>query len=287
MQKNAESLIRLFTSLRMKPLQALLLSAGATTLVFILDFATPPELSFSLFYLFPLAIGMLFCDRWLGWANALFCTLAWMVAFLLSPQRSSSAFYLVWTFMVRIATNAIFAYLLDVLRQVIEGLHELSLIDPLTGAANRRFFEGYLSRTIDRAIRTKEALTLLALDFDDFKELNDRYGHDRGDEALMGLVRAIQGKIRPDDMLCRLGGDEFVLVLYGMDYDRSEEVMARLRQAIREEHAARGIESTQSIGAITFLSMDEGAEAMMKKADELLYEVKREGKNTIKHSLRP
>jgi len=285
LEKNAESLIRFFTSQRLKPFQAILLSAGTTILVFVLDLVTPPELSFSLFYLFPLAIGMLFCGRRLGWANALFCTLAWTVAYLLSRQPSASTFSVVWTFLARIATNAIFAYILDVLRQVIEGLRELSLIDPLTGAANRRFFEGYLARTIDRAIRAKEPLTLLAIDFDDFKELNDRYGHDRGDEALMGLVRAIQGRIRPDDMLCRLGGDEFALVLYAMDYDRSEEVMARLLEAIRAELSARGIESTLSIGAITFLSMGAGAFTMLKKADELLYEVKKMGKNAIKHSL--
>jgi diguanylate cyclase (GGDEF)-like protein len=282
-RKNVETLIRLLLAKRMKPIRALLIAAGTTTLVFVLDLVTTPELSFSLFYLFPLAIGMLFCNRRTGYANALFCTLAWIAAQLLTGQGYRSPFFVVWAFVIRIATNAVFAYVLDILGQVIEELRELSLIDPLTGAANRRFFEGYLDRTIERASRDKESLTILALDFDDFKELNDKHGHDRGDEALMGLVRAIQGHIRPDDMLCRLGGDEFALVLYAMDYEKSEEVIERLMEAIHRELSQRGVENTLSIGVITFSTMDRSAHAMLKRADELLYEVKKNGKNSLKH----
>jgi diguanylate cyclase (GGDEF)-like protein len=286
-EKNVESLIRLLFSQKLSHLKVLVLAMGTTMAIFALDLVTPQELSFSLFYLFPIAVGMLFGSRKTGYANALLATLAWMAAQLISGQPFSSIFYLLWAFVIRIATNAIFAYLLDALKQVIEGLRELSLIDPLTGAANRRFFEGYLDRTIDRSVRDHQPLTLLALDFDDFKALNDRQGHDRGDLALMGLVRAIQGRIRPDDMLCRLGGDEFALVLYAMDYQKSEEVIARLMDAVRAEFEARGLDATLSVGAITYTEMDSGARNMLKRADELLYDVKRAGKNAIKHLAEP
>ena len=287
MEKNVEFFIKLFIARKMKPRPVALAGIGATAVILALDVATPREFSFSLFYLLPIAFGILLGGRKLGYVNAFLATLAFIAAQLLSGQTYSTPFFLAWAIAIRAASNAIFVYILDILKQVIEEFRELSLLDPLTGAANRRFFEGYLDRTIQRSRRDKQPLTLLALDFDEFKALNDKHGHDRGDEALMGLVRAIQGKIRPDDMLCRMGGDEFALVLYAMDHEKSQEVIARLMDAIHSELKARGIELSLSVGAISFATASGNPAAMLKRADELLYEVKRSGKNSIRHIALP
>jgi diguanylate cyclase (GGDEF)-like protein len=131
--------------------------------------------------------------------------------------------------------------------------------------------------------RDKEPLTLIAIDLDDFKSINDKFGHARGDETLKAMAEAIRTVIRPEDLVSRIGGDEFVIVLSTKNFEQSETVTARLSGTIRKALSDIQIETTLSIGAITNATMKDDAETMLQQADRLMYEVKNGGKNGRKH----
>jgi diguanylate cyclase (GGDEF)-like protein len=203
----------------------------------------------------------------------------------LAGRKFSSPLFLAWNLAVRAAYNAFFVYLICALRNLIDQLRELSLRDPLTMAANRRYFEEYLGLALGRATREGSPLTFMIFDIDDFKSINDNFGHIRGDEVLTTLSESIQSRIRPGDMLARLGGDEFAIILYAMDFARSEDVTARLLDALSSDFAAKGICATLSVGMITYTAAADSPDEMIRRADQLMYEVKRGGKNGRKHIL--
>ncbi|MGA2545924.1 MAG: GGDEF domain-containing protein [Rectinemataceae bacterium] len=284
MNKRTELFIRLLGPKEIKLNQAIIIVIGTTALVFVVDYITPNELAFSFFYLIPIALSMLVGgNRVLGYVSAVLCGIVWMAMRLLVGTVYTLPFFLIWSLLTRIATYVLFAFLLDSLKQAVAELQELSLHDPLTGAANRRYLEEYLERSISRSRRDKEPLTLIAIDLDDFKSINDKFGHARGDETLKTMAEAIRTVIRPEDLVSRIGGDEFVIVLSTKNFEQSETVTARLSGTIRKALSDIQIETTLSIGVITNATMKDSAETMLQQADRLMYEVKNGGKNGRKH----
>jgi diguanylate cyclase (GGDEF)-like protein len=157
--------------------------------------------------------------------------------------------------------------------------------DGLTGIANRRAFDQALERAIRRAHRTNEPLSLLLLDLDHFKALNDTAGHGAGDEVLRRFAGILaQAARRPDDVAARYGGEEFALILPATDQAGALEVAQRLRESLAGAQIPhpRGIDGlvTVSIGAVTADSSTElSARVLVSAADARLYEAKKSGRN--------
>lgn len=166
-----------------------------------------------------------------------------------------------------------------------DRLQALVLQDGLTGIANRRCFDQRLSVEQNRAVRTLRPLSLLMIDIDHFKKLNDTYGHQSGDECLVGVAKAF-GKIlnRPADLLARYGGEEFTALLPETDANGAQSVAARLQDALRDLRLVPGtrLEVTVSIGATTWEN-DKGVspDQMLETADRALYSAKQNGRNRI------
>lgn len=163
-----------------------------------------------------------------------------------------------------------------------EELREQSLRDPLTGLFNRRHLVETLERDLQRALRSGEPLTLLAIDVDHFKELNDTDGHAAGDEALRELGAFLAAEIRSGDVACRTGGDEFTVVLAGATLEqataRAEQLRAGARDLVRVSGTWRmGI----SIGIAGFPPHGIDAESLHQLADEALYRAKRGGRDAV------
>ena len=164
-------------------------------------------------------------------------------------------------------------------------LATLVLTDPLSGCLNRRGFEQQLQRELARASRSGGELAMRAIDADNFKDINDSFGHLVGDDVIREVGAVLRGRARTGDVVARVGGDEFALLLP----DTTEEGAAQLAQRIREafqEHRFRtrrdGIVLTISIGiAATQGSGDGSAEDLRARADEALYAAKRRGGNTL------
>ncbi|NPA40751.1 MAG: GGDEF domain-containing protein [Aquificae bacterium] len=160
---------------------------------------------------------------------------------------------------------------------------EMAYTDPLTGLSNRRFFMEEAKRMMDLAKRYKEPLALIMLDIDNFKRINDQYGHDVGDLVLKSLADVIKRSVRSSDIPARFGGEEFVIMLPRTDERGAVMVAERIREGFRNSKVhvnGKDVWTTVSVG-IALYEPGEDIESLIKKADEALYEAKRKGKDRV------
>jgi len=174
------------------------------------------------------------------------------------------------------------------LKQAVEEKRRLALTDPLTGVANRRYFLQHISRELKRAQRAGGGLTLLSLDIDHFKRINDRLGHAAGDEVLQEFVRRVNVVLRREtDWCARLGGEEFAVVLGETAAPGADQVAEAIRSSVTREPIltrAGAVTVTASIG-LTGWQASQGpapsVETLLKQSDQALYASKARGRNCV------
>ncbi|MBU0516035.1 MAG: GGDEF domain-containing protein [Proteobacteria bacterium] len=164
-------------------------------------------------------------------------------------------------------------------------LTRLSYLDALTGIPNRRYFDEFLKREWKRAAREKQSLALIMADIDHFKQFNDTYGHQEGDQCLIQVSRALSKALkRPGDLVARYGGEEFAAILPGTSLPDARLLAERMRAAV----AARGIRHptsptsgvTVSLGVSALVPAgDVEAQTLVEQADRALYQAKQQGRN--------
>jgi diguanylate cyclase (GGDEF)-like protein len=158
-----------------------------------------------------------------------------------------------------------------------------ALRDPLTGAGNRIAMEQSLTREIEIARRQQQPLSVLMLDIDHFKGINDTHGHATGDEVLQVVTNAVKDRLRNIDQVFRFGGEEFLIVLTNTHRDSAALVGERLRHAalqIAYPVDGRAVELTVSLGCSTLLP-GESSDSLVRRADTALYAAKRQGRNRL------
>ena len=184
---------------------------------------------------------------------------------------------------VRLVRPLLFALFGYVLGRQADELAELSETDALTALLNARGFSSRLRSEIKRSKRYGEPLSLLFLDVDGLKDINDRFGHRAGSEALREVADVIQRELRESDTGARWGGDEFTIIAPKTTKDAAVRFAERIRASI-EEHVAEW-PITASIGIATVdwsdAEVETDAQALMRDADAAMYEAKRRGKNTV------
>lgn len=183
---------------------------------------------------------------------------------------------------VRVRNIVHIKQLLDQTAGQRDHLRRLALTDQLTGVYNRHYLAEVAARRIGEAERHGIPLTMLTLDLDHFKSINDQHGHETGDVVLAETAAVIRGSCRQGDVIARTGGEEFVLLLLNMKADIARGFAERLRQRIEDAHPA-GVPVTVSIGMISTDGESTGAsfESLFKSADAALYEAKRTGRNRV------
>ncbi len=162
-----------------------------------------------------------------------------------------------------------------------------AMTDGLTKAYNREAFDRYIRKLVDRNTIKQAPFSLLMLDIDDFKNINDGYGHQIGDRVLVALVKKCAEFIRDEDFLARYGGEEFIIVLPGASLRNALKKAQRLRKAIagtryttHKEKGGNGLSITVSIGASSF-SKNDSVSTVIDRSDQALYQAKRTGKNRV------
>jgi diguanylate cyclase (GGDEF)-like protein len=164
-------------------------------------------------------------------------------------------------------------------------LSELSNTDSLTGLYNRRYLIEFLEREVPRAERTNENFSLLILDIDHFKKVNDTYGHQSGDVVLKVIAEVAKGNLRNYDIAARYGGEEFVVVLPNTPLSEASIVAERLRESVQAllfPAPMDALTTTVSIGVAAFPSTQVNSiETLLEKADDALYRAKHAGRNKV------
>lgn len=163
----------------------------------------------------------------------------------------------------------------------LDVCEEAAFTDHLTGLANRRRFERQLERELGRTLRFEHPFSLLMLDIDNFKNLNDSFGHDAGDDAIRAISRVLREGTRGIDLAARIGGEEFAVLLVETNQQGGVEVAERLRIAIRSLELPSGGQLTASFGVAECPTDAQTVADILKAADVALYEAKRKGRDQV------
>jgi len=263
----------------------LFVSLLTTALIGGLDYITGYEFSFSVFYLLPIALTAWGLGLSAGLLMSLISACVWIIANMLAGVSYSQQLTLYWNALTRAGFFIIVTLLIVELHRQLTTERSNARIDYLTGAINRRAFYDISLREIQRATRYKHPFTLVYIDIDNFKFINDHFGHQVGDELLKTITEILQQNTRNCDFVSRLGGDEFAVLLPETDRIGAKTFMSRMHNECTQEMNKRKWPITFSIGVITFLNAPKDIDQMINLGDHLMYQVKQTSKNAISYAV--
>jgi diguanylate cyclase (GGDEF)-like protein len=249
-----------------------------------LDFLTGYEIAFSLFYVMPISLLTWSTCRWPGIIAAIASALVWLWADVVSGHVYLYPVIPLWNALIRLSFFIIIALLLSRLKDTMEREKALARTGYLTGAVNSRLFFDLFQVEIDRSQRYEHPFTLAYIDLDNFKTVNDQFGHLVGDEVLRTVVRYVKTHIRKTDVVARLGGDEFALLLPETTQESAHVALTKLHDGLLEEMQQNQWSITFSVGVLTCNATPPKTDELVRMVDELMYSVKYEGKNAIVYS---
>ena len=253
----------------------------------VLDYLTGYEFSFSVFYVLPISLITWLTGQRLGLTSSAISAFVWLTADFISRQQYSHPLIPIWNTLIRFAFFAIITSLLSALKSAMQREGRLARIDYLTGAVNSRFFYDLAQMEIDRFQRFQHPFTLAYLDLDDFKNVNDQFGHAAGDQVLRSVVGYIRKNMRRTDVVTRLGGDEFAILLPETNQESASIAIFKLQSGLLEEMRQNNWPVTFSIGVLTCTAAPSTTDELVKMADALMYSVKRDSKNGLKFGVYP
>lgn len=273
--------------IRWQPSQArrwpfIIATALLTGLIGWIHLLTGWEIEFHAFYLVPVALTSWYAGTRAGIGITVLSGLDWLwMEYLIMPSGIPPWVPLLneaLRFLVLIAASLS----LSRLRLALNREVELASRDPLTNLLNRRTFEERCNFEIKRALRYGHALTVVMMDLDNFKWVNDNLGHAAGDAVLQSVAQALNARLRTFDAAGRLGGDEFFLLLPHTDQAGAEHFIAQLRDTLLDTMQRHGWPITFSIGAAVYAHPKDDAAKLLAAADAQMYQAKAAGKNTLR-----
>lgn len=248
-----------------------------------LSSAIGSELALVVFYLAPISIAAYFVGRWQGRLVALLSAITWTtMEQALLPGATPAAVIFAAVFN-RAVLFLVVSELLSSLRDAFNHERQLARTDELTGLANSRAFTERADHELLRARRYGRALSLLYIDLDGFKSINDSLGHAAGDVVLQRTAAALRESLRRTDVIARLGGDEFVVLLPETGTESADVVIVKVRETLGRALQGLGSGATASIGAVTADVAPTTVQMLLDRADKLTYESKGKGKNQVTH----
>ena len=164
---------------------------------------------------------------------------------------------------------------------LFEEVKEQAVTDALTGLYNRRYFEEYLKKEVTRALRQQQPFSIIGLDLDHLKQINDKYGHAYGDLAIKTVADVLKKNARSIDTAARMGGEEFNVILPGVDSNGAMIAAERIRKTLEEQQLDTVGHITASIGVATFLEHSDNIEDILELTDQAMYQSKRNGRNRV------
>lgn len=249
------------------------------------DKVTDVEIGFSVFYVIPILLATWYVGRGWGLLCAVLSTAALILADVVDAHAWTYPAAPFWNATVHMGFFIIIVAILAMLKDAYAREQLLSRTDPLTGAMNKRHFDEVLAVEVDRARRYRHPLTFASIDADNFKSVNDRFGHAAGDALLQAVVRTLHADLREFDAVGRLGGDEFAVLLPEAGEEQAVQIFERIRGTLRDEMGRNGWPVTFSIGLATWPDPPATCDDLARRADTLMYEAKKAGKDAIRHEV--
>ncbi len=254
-----------------------------TLLIGAIRYLTGPELALSLFYLIPITLVTWKVGRGAGIFISVTSAVSWLLADLLMLHEFSNPILPFLNETFRLIVFLVITYALFEMKKLLESQKTLARTDSLTGIANRRAFFELAQTELQKARRFKHPISILYLDLDNFKNINDRFGHHTGDSLLCLVAANIKKSIRETDTVARFGGDEFVIML--SETKSSYPVAIKIQKKLLNIVKNKKWPVTFSIGAVTFKRPPKSVDELIKKTDSLMYSAKEKGRNMIQHEV--
>ena len=251
----------------------------------ILDYTTGNELTLSLFYLIPIVLVTGGVNRKTGLFMSFLSGLTLLGAEIAAGQTYSHPIFYLLNTLVRISFYVVVVYLVAELQKSRKEEQLAARTDFVTGAVNARYFNELLQMEISRIRRYPHPITLVYIDVDNFKLVNDLFGHRIGDEVLRCIATELKSQLRMTDTVARLGGDEFVMLLPSTRQPEARKVVSKVYAHLTETMQRKNWPVTFSMGVVTCEFSPYSAEQLVNMADELMYEVKNSTKNDIRFGM--
>jgi diguanylate cyclase (GGDEF)-like protein len=254
-------------------------AAALTLAIFLANDLTPPQIRLALLYLVPVLIATWYEGIWWGVGfTALSMALRLIVEVEQQPGMTVVISLVNQLWFAAVAGIAMLAF--GHLRRTQQQLARLATHDMLTNVLNARAFADRLTQELERNRRYSRPLSLLYLDLDNFKVINDSHGHQTGDAVLRLVADAMRSSVRQADVVGRLGGDEFAVLMPETDAQLADTAAQRLAASLRS--VFQGTPTvTASIGVVSCGATDAGTDDLLRRADQAMYEAKRKGKDRV------
>ena len=254
-------------------------------LVGIVDYVTGYEITFSIFYLIPVALVSWYAGRRYGILISFASAISWFLADTTAGHTYSQPLITYWNTSVSLGFFLVVTFILSQLRAELKRERKLAQTDFLTGIANSGYFTELLTWEINRCRRYKNPLTLAYIDCDNFKAVNDQFGHHAGNNLLCLVADTIKSTIRITDMVARLGGDEFAILLPETGAEQANSVILKIQNDLLDAVRKDGWKITFSMGVVTYMKSANTSDEVIGMADRLMYDAKNAGKNRIRHEI--
>jgi diguanylate cyclase (GGDEF)-like protein len=246
-----------------------------------LDHSSGFEMSFSVFYLFPILFVTWYGSRWSGLAMCLLSALMWLFVDYTAGHTYTQIWMPYWNAAVRLSLFAIVTYLTATIKIRLDAEHLAARLDHLTGLKNSLAFHEDAEFLFENARRYRYPIAVGFIDIDGFKALNDNLGHTEGNRALKAVADAVSQSARASDIVARLGGDEFVAVLSHTGLSAAKTFFDRLQRLLVTTVNEAGWSVGFSIGVAVFAESVPSVSDALKHADTLMYKVKESGGNQV------
>jgi diguanylate cyclase (GGDEF)-like protein len=257
----------------------IIIGIACTVLIGTVDALAPDSATFSFLYLLPIGFVTWFGENRAGFLISLFCSALWS-----HDKLAHMSIITAWNILSTFAIFCTFSIMISKMKGLLENEKSLSRKDPLTGAMNLRAFNELMEYELFRLKREGSPYSIAYLDLDDFKMVNDRFGHKKGDELLKAVISNLVENLRKTDVVARIGGDEFAVFLPATDHTTVRVVMDKVREHLHERSERDQFFTSLSIGVLTCTDGECEFEEIISAADRLMYEVKNSGKNNIRYS---
>jgi diguanylate cyclase (GGDEF)-like protein len=244
------------------------------------DYLLGVGVSFAILYAAPVGLVTWYIGRRNGVAIAVISSLSSLGAYIGADYLHTHPVRLVWHGIMTFGFLLLGAMLLDTIRHLLQTQARLARTDPITQLLNARGFAEQLRTFLRLAGRSGKPVSLACLDLDNFKQVNDSYGHAAGDAVLKEFAEGLTSSLRSTDAVARIGGDEFAVLLPFTDESGARAAIAKMRETLQRTPICLRYGLGYSIGCATFLNAPQVPEQAMKVVDLLMYEAKRRHDNS-------